>query len=79
MPAYDAKQFDPPTPVAYVTLRHPATGASISDGPMLLDTGADVTLLPRETIEQLGVMPIEDKAYEGEGFNGGIKLAEVVR
>ena len=79
MPAYDTKQFDPPAPVAYVTLRHPATGASISDVPMLLDTGADVTLLPREIIEQLGVPPIEDKVYEVEGFDGGTKLAEVVQ
>ncbi len=79
MPGYDAKQFDPPAPVAYVTLRHPATGASISDVPMLLDTGADVTLLPREIIEQLGVAPVENKFYEVAGFDGGTKLAKVVR
>jgi hypothetical protein len=79
MPVYDAKQYDPPAPVAHVTLRHPATGASIPDVPMLLDTGADVTLLPRETIEQFGVKPIEDKAYEVEGFDGSTKLAEVVQ
>jgi predicted aspartyl protease len=79
MPTYDAKQFDPPAPVAYVTLRQPATGTSISDVPMLIDTGADVTLLPRETVEQLGVVPEEDKYYEVEGFDGGTKLAEVVK
>jgi predicted aspartyl protease len=79
MPVYEAKQFDPPAPVAYVTLRHPATGASISDVPMLLDTGADVTLLPREIIEQLGVEPVKNKVYEVEGFDGGTKLAEVVQ
>jgi predicted aspartyl protease len=79
MPAYDAKQFDPPAPVAYVTLRHPATGASISDVPMLLDTGADVTLLPREIIKQLGVKPVENRVYEVEGFDGVTKLAEVVQ
>ena len=28
MPKYDADNFDPPAPVAYVTLRDPATGAS---------------------------------------------------
>jgi predicted aspartyl protease len=79
MPAYDAKQFDPPAPVAYVTLRHHATGVSISDVPMLLDTGADVTLLPREIIEQLGVELVENKVYEVEGFDGGTKLAEAVQ
>jgi len=79
MPSYDAKQFDPPAPVAYVTIRHPATGASIFDVPMLLDTGADVTLLPREIIKQLGVNPVENKIYEVEGFDGDTKLAEVVQ
>ncbi len=79
MPAYDADQFDPPAPVAKVNLRHPVTGASIPNVPMLLDTGADVTLLPREFIEQLGVTPVEDKVYEVEGFDGGTKLAEVVQ
>jgi len=44
MPDYDAENFEPPAPVAYVTLRNPATGALLSDVPMLIDTGADVTL-----------------------------------
>jgi hypothetical protein len=79
MPEYDANQFDPSAPVAHVTLRHPATGASISDVPMLLDTGADVTLLPRECIAQLGIEPVENEVYEVEGFDGGTKLAEVVQ
>ena len=79
MPSYDADQFDPPAPVAKVELRHPVTGALISDVPMLLDTSADVTLLPRDYIELLGVMPVEDKVYEVEGFDGGTKLAEVVQ
>ena len=52
MPAYDAKLFDPPAPVAHVTLRHPATGASLSDVPMLMDTSADVTLLPRIYVDR---------------------------
>ncbi len=78
MPAYDAKLFDPPAPVAHVTLRNPATGASLSDVPMLMDTGADVTLLPREYIEQLGIAPVAEKVYELEGFDGSTKLAEAV-
>jgi hypothetical protein len=77
MPVYEAELFDPPAPVAYVTLRHPATGASLPDAPMLLDTGADVTLLPRKFVEQLGIAPITDKIYELEGFDGGMKLVEV--
>ena len=46
---------------------------------MLLDTGADVTLLPHDYSERLGVMPVEDKVYEVEGFDGGTKLAEIVQ
>jgi len=79
MPAYDAKKFDPPAPVANVILRHPESGVSITDVQMLMDTGADVTLVPRETIEQLEVTPLEDKVYEVEGFDGGTKLAEAVQ
>jgi hypothetical protein len=47
MPKYDAENFDPPAPVAYVSLRDPATGASMSNVPMLIDTGADVHTLTR--------------------------------
>lgn len=79
MPAYDADRFDPPAPVAYVTLRHPVTGVSLSDIPMLMDSGADVTLLPREAIEKLGVNPVTDKVYELQGFDGNLQLAEMVQ
>jgi hypothetical protein len=47
MPAYDATQFDPPAPLAQVTLRNPDNGAIRPDVPMLLDSGADVTLIPQ--------------------------------
>ena len=79
MPEYDANSFDPPAPVTSVTLRHPATGASLSDVPMLMDTGADVTLLPRDVVEQLGIEPVAGRVYELQGFDGETKLAEVVQ
>lgn len=78
MPKYDAENFDPPAPVAYVTLRNQATGASLSDVPMLIDTGADVTLLPREYVEQLGI-EANNEAYEVQGFDGEPKLVDVVK
>jgi len=68
MPKYDAENFDPPAPVAYVSLRDPATGVSLSNVPLLIDTGADVTLLPAIYVEQLGVKPVDDVAYEIQGF-----------
>lgn len=70
MPKYNAENFDPPAPVAYVTLRHPVTGISVSDVPMLIDTGADVTLLPIPSLEGLGMEPDVDGTYEVQGFSG---------
>jgi predicted aspartyl protease len=55
MPSYDTAHFDPPAPVAHVMLRNPHSGATVSNVRVLLDTGADITLLPRTAIEQLGV------------------------
>jgi len=79
MPKYDSENFDPPAPVAYVTLRNPATGASLSDVPMLMDTGADVTLLPGRCLEELDVEAEENKMYEIQGFDGETKLAKVAQ
>ena len=45
---------------------------------MLIDTGADVTLIPRQYTEQLGITPIQDRTYSLEGFDGGAIDAEVV-
>lgn len=79
MSKYDAENFDPPAPVAYVTLRNPATGVSLSEVPMLLDTGADVTLLPRRVAVTLGIESSEDTAYEVQGFDRESKLVEMVQ
>jgi hypothetical protein len=46
MPEYDATRFSPPAPVARVTLRNPQTNAELADQLLLIDTGADTTLIP---------------------------------
>jgi hypothetical protein len=79
MPTYDSTQFDPPAPLAQVTLRNPDTGAAWSDVPMLLDSGADVTLIPQATVSQLGVSIIPDSYYELVGFDDNPSFAQVVR
>jgi len=79
MPTYDATAFVPPAPVAQVTVRNPETGVTRSDIPMLLDSGADVTLVPQAIIDELGVTVASDKRYELRGFNGSISLALVVK
>ena len=52
MPNSDSERFVPPAPLAKVMLRNIETGAELSDVPMLLDTGADATLIPKEVVEQ---------------------------
>ena len=78
MPSYDASRFDPPAPVAGVTLRIPHTGATLPDVLRLVDTGADITLLPRDAVERLGVPPRADQWYGLIGFDGSKSTAPVV-
>lgn len=79
MPPYDANRFDPPAPLAQVTLRNLATGKRWPDVPMLLDSGADVTLLPRAVLDQLNITVLTDKQYELVGFDGEVRVASAVR
>jgi len=46
MPPYDDRFFAPPAAVLNARLRNPQDGAIIPDVLLLIDTGADVTLLP---------------------------------
>jgi hypothetical protein len=79
MPAYDPIWFDPPAPLAQVTLRNPHSTETKSDVPMLLDSGADVTLVPAIFANELGLIADEDERYELMGFDGNISIASVVR
>jgi hypothetical protein len=78
MPDYDATQFSPPAPVALVTLRNSVSGKERADVVMLLDTGADVTLLPRSIVEELGIGYSAD-IYELSDFEGRTSNANAVR
>ena len=70
MPSYDSNAFDPPAPVARVLVRNPVTGEAKSGVPMLLDTGADVTLLPMSVARELGVIGSPEKTYALISFEG---------
>jgi hypothetical protein len=70
MPRYDAANYDPPAPVAEVTLRDTDSGESLSGVPMLIDTGADITLLSIAAVTRLGVKPIPGYLREMESFDG---------
>jgi hypothetical protein len=46
---------------------------------MLLDTGADVTLIPSPFVNQLGLTAEANEIYELMGFDGSTSLASAVR
>jgi hypothetical protein len=77
MPAYDDRFFNPPAPLARVTLRTSGDVKVVTDVPMLIDSGADVTLVPQQSITQLGVTVDTDASYEVMGFDGRKSLAHV--
>jgi hypothetical protein len=78
MPRYDAAEYDPPAPIALVTLRHITTEAIAPGIRMLLDTGADVTLLPWDAVTRLGVEPLPGTERELVGFDGTRSLSAAV-
>lgn len=78
MPSYNGDLFSPPAPLVHVTLRNPDNSQLVADVPMLLDTGADVTLLPRKSVEQLNIKLEAQSQYEMIGFDGNASLSSVV-
>jgi hypothetical protein len=79
MQPYDNVSFEPPAPVAHVTLRNSASGVSIADVPMLLDSGADATLIPAYTLDELGLTALPGVEYELADFDGRLSSTSVVR
>jgi hypothetical protein len=78
MPAYDGTWFTPPASVARVLLRNPDTGAECVGVPLLIDSGADVTLLPAAVGPALGAVPDPAVRYELAGFDGSASYAEAI-
>lgn len=76
MHPYDATRFSPPAPLASATVRQ---SASLTAAPvlLLLDTGADVTLLPRSPVFSLGeTASVGD--FELIGFDGTRSISSAV-
>lgn len=76
MRAYDATRFDPPAPLALITVKSDQLGVVIHDVPILLDTGADVTLLPRSHVASLESP--DAQRYELEAFDGTKRTAPAI-
>ncbi len=77
MPAHDDRLFSPPAPVVQVKLRHPASGKDQSDISMLMDSGADVTLVPKSAADSLEFERSTTK-YELVAFDGATSVSEAV-
>lgn len=78
MPTYDATAFHPPAPLAFVVVRSLTADIAVTEVPMLLDTGADVTLLPRESVAPLFETLQQLPQYELQGFDGARSLAPAI-
>jgi hypothetical protein len=78
MPAYDSTAFRPPAPVALVKIQSPSSGKSVTNVPMLLDTGADVSLIPDQLVRSLIDSHENLPKYEVEGFDGARSHAPAV-
>lgn len=79
MPTYDSNLFNPPAPVARVTLRDPGNGNTTSDVLMLIDSGADITLVPQTSIDELKSDFDPHESYELRGFDGQSSVAQSVQ
>ena len=77
MASYDTS-YDPPAPVALVALRDLKGGPLVRDVHLLLDTGADITLLPRTAVEHVGVRPLGGQDYQLIASDGTASTAQAV-
>jgi hypothetical protein len=55
MPKYESGDFEPPAPVVRATVLG-VGDSSVGDVPFLIDTGADVSLVPVEVVNRLGAV-----------------------
>jgi len=69
MPKYESQWFNSPAPIARVTLFNPDNELSVMSVPFLLDTGADISLIPQSVADKLEIVP-SGTEYELEGFDG---------
>lgn len=62
-------KYIPPAPTIKIKLRNPESLEVITDVPMLLDTGSDITLLPKSFCEKINAEISDTKFLTLESFN----------
>ena len=61
------QQVHPPAPFIHLQLVNPATRAALPSVPAQLDTAADVTVIPLEAAEELGLVQADEAEAVGLG------------
>ena len=69
------ESFDPPAPLAEIILRNIETGERVKTVSVLLDTGADVSLLPASAIGKLNIEPSGERV-KLVGFDESENIAD---
>ena len=68
------QQLTPPAPFVHVTLQPPGWGTAVSQVPALLDTAADITVIPARVAEELELVPLDEIPVGG--FDGRVTVVE---
>lgn len=66
---------DPPAPGVLLNLAHPVTGRRAEGIPALVDTGADLSVLPNRLVADLGLLQVDEQVVEG--FDGRPRVLPV--
>jgi predicted aspartyl protease len=77
MPRYEARVNAPAAAIAVVAIRDAVTGTQINNISMLLDSGADMSVIPLQVARALNLQPV--KRYEVEDFEGKSHTLEAFR
>ena len=70
MPLYTTRGDNPPAAIAIVTLLSVDGSVHVDDIPMLLDTGADASVVPLEAVTRLGLSFLPNRSLEIESYDG---------
>jgi predicted aspartyl protease len=76
MTIYNSEFFEPPAPFTKISVRNFNNKNRVSEVPMLLDTGADVSLIPTKFIESLNLSL--GQANKLIGFDGNETIFQSV-
>jgi len=78
MPDYDGQLFSPPAPTANISIKNPDTGSTLNGVSVLLDTGADISVLPKSVVDALG-LPVGESSYEVMAYDNSVSEHPAVR